>query len=62
MGRIISVIDLPDLLFGPSVDDLVHALFVTPHAPADDMPIDEIEWFADEAEHDTVQEILADES
>lgn len=59
---IVAAQPLPDLLFGPTVDDLVHALFVTPHAPADDMPIDEIEWFADAAEHDTVEEILADES
>jgi len=58
--RVISVVDLPDLVFGPTVDDLVHALFVTPHAPTDDMPIDEIEWFTDEAERATVDELLLD--
>lgn len=57
--RVISAIDLPDLLFGPSVDDLVHAMFVTPHAPCDGLDISEIEQIADVQEADICDELIA---
>jgi hypothetical protein len=47
---ILSAVELPDLLFGPSVDDLVHAMFVTPHAPVDGLPIQDIESIADDSD------------
>lgn len=56
---VLSAVELPDLLFGPSVDDLVHALFVTPHAPCDGLDISEIEQIADVQEVDICDELIA---
>ena len=56
---ILSAVELPDLLFGPSVDDLVHALFVTPHAPCDGLNISEIDQIADVHEADICDELIA---
>lgn len=56
---VLSAVELPDLLFGPSVDDLVHALFVTPHAPCDGLDISKIEQIADMQEADICDELIA---